>query len=312
MVYKSYQHVEKLGSSRVNGILQGTCYVFYKIDGTNGCIYLKDNEVRFGSRRRELNFKEGQDNQGFEASVTTNENYKPMYNDLKKYFEKHPNYIIYGEWLVCGTLKTYREDAMRQFYIFDIYDPEKDWYMNYDDYSQELNKEFPNLKYIPLLAKLEQPTPQDLIPLLDKTGDFLITKGLGEGIVIKNYNFINSHGVTIWAKMLTEDFLNRKNRVKSENKENKEESKTEYEVSKLLTDEHISKEYNKLLETKGATWEMSMMLELINKVFDEFINDNIDIILKKFHLPTIDFKKLKQLCTTKVRDWIEVKSNEQF
>lgn len=44
MEYKSYQHIEKLGSSEVEGILNGTCYLTYKIDGTNGCIYLSDDE----------------------------------------------------------------------------------------------------------------------------------------------------------------------------------------------------------------------------------------------------------------------------
>lgn len=309
MEYKSYQHVEKLGSSQTHGILEGTCYVFYKIDGTNGCIFYKDNQVRFGSRRRELNFKEGQDNQGFEATITTNENYKPMYEDLQKFFEKYPNYIIYGEWLVCGTLKTYKEEAKRQFYIFDVYNPIDDTYINYEEYKKEFDENFPNLKYIPLLAKLDYPTSQDLMGLLDRTGEYLITQGLGEGIVIKNYSYRNGHGNTIWAKMLTEDFKNRKQHTKQENKENKQNSPIEYNISKLLSDEHISKEYNKLLENKQTSWEMKYMLELINRVFNEFINDNIDIILNKFHLPTINFKLLKQLCTNKVRDWVEVRGN---
>ncbi len=40
MKYKSSQHIEKLGTTEVEGILNGKCYLTYKIDWTNGCIYL--------------------------------------------------------------------------------------------------------------------------------------------------------------------------------------------------------------------------------------------------------------------------------
>ena len=55
MEYKKYQHIERLGTSEVEGILDGKVYLFYKIDGTNSCIFLKgENELGFGSRNREI------------------------------------------------------------------------------------------------------------------------------------------------------------------------------------------------------------------------------------------------------------------
>ena len=33
MIYRSYQHVERLGTTETNGILDGTCYISPKIDG---------------------------------------------------------------------------------------------------------------------------------------------------------------------------------------------------------------------------------------------------------------------------------------
>ena len=36
MEFKKYQHIERLGTLEVEGIELGTCYVFPKIDGTNG------------------------------------------------------------------------------------------------------------------------------------------------------------------------------------------------------------------------------------------------------------------------------------
>lgn len=55
MEFKKYQHIEKLGTTEVEGILEGQVSLFYKIDGTNSCIFLKDdNTLGFGSRTREL------------------------------------------------------------------------------------------------------------------------------------------------------------------------------------------------------------------------------------------------------------------
>jgi hypothetical protein len=67
MEYKKYQHIEKLGTHEVEGILNGEVHLTYKIDGTNSCVYLKNDELAFGSRNRELSLD--QDNQGFVAAA---------------------------------------------------------------------------------------------------------------------------------------------------------------------------------------------------------------------------------------------------
>lgn len=56
MEFKKYQHIVKLGCDEVDGILNGTVYLFYKIDGTNSQVFLKDDgaTLGFGSRNREV------------------------------------------------------------------------------------------------------------------------------------------------------------------------------------------------------------------------------------------------------------------
>lgn len=55
MIYRSYQHVERLGATETNGILDGTCYIFPKIDGTNATVWLgDDNTLRAGSRKPDV------------------------------------------------------------------------------------------------------------------------------------------------------------------------------------------------------------------------------------------------------------------
>lgn len=295
MEYKKYQHIEKLGTTEVEGILDGEVHLFYKIDGTNACVYLKeDNTLGFGSRNRELSLMN--DNQDFVKTIVENEE---IYKSLKTYLLKYPERIIYGEFLIPVTLKTYKNDAWKKFYIFDIYDTINFNYIPYEIYSKELDEL--ELLYIPEIVTLNNPTFDDIKGYLASTGNFLINDGLGEGIVIKRYDYINKYGRITWAKMLTEDFSERKHKVRTSNKINKDENYVEYEIIKLMTIEHINKEFVKLKEAKGD-WSSKYIFELINRTFNEFFRDNWEIILKKFHNPTINFRVLRSLSDEKIKE----------
>ena len=112
MEFKKYQHIERFGTDEVDGIEFGECLIFPKIDGTNSSVWLDaDGNLKAGSRKRELSLK--QDNAGFYTYILEHEN-------VKKYLMKHPTHRLYGEFLVPHSLKTYRDDAWRKFYIFDI------------------------------------------------------------------------------------------------------------------------------------------------------------------------------------------------
>ena len=55
MEFRKYQHIERFGTDEVDGIEFGKCYIFYKIDGTNGSVWLdNDGNLKAGSRNREL------------------------------------------------------------------------------------------------------------------------------------------------------------------------------------------------------------------------------------------------------------------
>lgn len=40
-MFHKYQHIERLETTEVSRILDGECYIFPKIDGTNGQVWLK-------------------------------------------------------------------------------------------------------------------------------------------------------------------------------------------------------------------------------------------------------------------------------
>lgn len=295
MNYKKYQHIEKLGTTEVEGILEGEVTLFYKIDGTNSCIFLKDdNTLGFGSRTRELSMDN--DNGGFYANMLFN---KEEYNKYLKYLQANPNHIIYGEWLIPHTIKRYKADAWKKLYVFDIYDVNKNIYIPYQIYKDVLDKY--KITYIPAIAILTNPTLEDIKKQLDNTGNYLIENGLGEGIVLKNYNYKNKYGRTTWAKILTEDFYKNKKELKIKNHINNQEVPIEFNIVKaFLTPDFIQKEYNKFKEDKGE-FNSKHIFEFINRTFLEFYKDNWELIFKKFKFPTINFKILKRLVEDEIK-----------
>jgi len=133
-MFIKYQHLEKLHTDETDGIEVGTSYVFPKIDGTNGSIWWEGSmggRLHAGSRNRHL--ERDSDNAGFYAAMSVS----MPHIDL---VSKHPHLIFYGEWLVPHSLKTYREDAWRKFYIFDVYDRKCEKYIHYDDYKNTLDE----------------------------------------------------------------------------------------------------------------------------------------------------------------------------
>jgi len=155
MEFKKYQHIERIGTTATNGIEQGMCYIFPKIDGANSQLWSSGNSLYAGSRNRELSI--GNDNAGFMSWAVRQ-------NNIIDFFCKYPNLRLYGEWLVPHTLKTYQKTAWNNFYVFDAMDGEK--YLSYDEYKILLD-EF-GIEYIPPICKVENPTYERLINQLEK------------------------------------------------------------------------------------------------------------------------------------------------
>jgi len=111
MNFFKYQHIERFGTSEVEGLELGKCFVFPKIDGTNASVWICEGKLCAGSRRRELSVES--DNAGFFSEIIQDEK-------ILNYLTEFPEHRLFGEWLVPHSLKTYREEAWRKFYVFDI------------------------------------------------------------------------------------------------------------------------------------------------------------------------------------------------
>lgn len=290
MSFVKYQHIERLGTDAVNGLLDGKCYVFPKIDGTNGSLWFKNGIICAGSRNRELS--QDSDNAGFYQATTSDPRYM-------SFFQENPSLRLYGEWLVPHSLKTYRDDAWRKYYVFDVRD-ESGRYLTYEEYKPILEKH--NIDYIPAIAIVDYPNEETLYKLLDRTGAFLIKDGCGngEGIVIKRYDFVNRYGHTIWAKIVTSEFKEKHLKEMGAPFVKQKLSLEDAIAEKYCTEAFIEKEQAKIIEERGG-WESKFIPELLSKCYYNIVVEEIWNICKEHKNPIINFRELNQAITRKIK-----------
>lgn len=281
--FQPYQHVERFGTVETQNIEFGICFIFPKIDGTNGQIWY-DNGIFAGSRKRILTVEE--DNGGFYAYVLQQEN-------IREFFKHYPELRLYGEWLIPHTLRTYHKESWRKFYVFDVMKDEE--YLDYEYYKLILNEY--NIDYIPALCKIENPTYERLIDIMNNNY-YLIEdgKGTGEGIVIKRYDYKNKYGRTTWAKIVKNDFKTAHHRV--ETPELKEKQMIEQTiVDKYVNSVLVDKEFAKIED-----WSSKLIPRLLNTIFYCLVKEESWNFVKEFKNPTVNFKTLQYLTIQKIKE----------
>jgi hypothetical protein len=124
--------------------------------------------------------------------------------------------------------------------------------------------------------------------------------GVGEGIVIKNYDFVNKYGRVTWAKLVTNEFK------EAHHKEMGApliggEIVEEKIVTKLVTQSLVDKVVAKIINEQGG-WSSKNIPQLINTVFYDLIREDAWTMVKEFKNPTINFKTLSHYTTAKVKE----------
>ncbi len=301
--FTKYMHIDRLNSQEVEGILDGHCFIFPKIDGTNASVWWSDeNGVSAGSRNRDLT--DGNDNAGFREYIKSHEGFAKLF----LWDEDNRNYIFYGEWLVPHSLKTYRDDAWQRFYVFDILDTRTGLHLTYDQIRSVCEQY--GLDYVPPLVVITNPDEEDLYKALEKCGQFLIKdgEGVGEGVVIKNYDFINKYDRQVWAKIITNEFKEKHHKEMGAPEVNGAKLVELAIVDEFLTPEFIKKEQAKIILVRGDAsfggWDNRWIPELLGRVWYEFIREETTAFLKEYKNPKINFRLLNTLVIKKTKEVI--------
>lgn len=288
MSFIKYQHLERYSTTEVEGIEVGTCYVFPKLDGTNGSVWWDDG-VKAGSRNRELALDN--DNAGFMNAMAADKAVINLLNNDRCL-------ILYGEWLVPHTLKTYNDDAWRKFYVFDVYDRNKERLLSYDEYSEGLVAA--GINVIAPIAIIKNGTEAHFTECLSKA-HYLVKdgEGAGEGVVIKNYDYKNKYGRQTWAKIVANEFKAKHHIAMGApviGCEVVEEKIVEKYVTQALVDKVVAKITN---EMEG--WSSKYIPRLLHTVYYDLVTEDSWNFVKEFKNPKVDFKVLSHYTTAKIK-----------
>ena len=290
MSFLKYQHLERYGNTEVEGIEVGTCYVFPKLDGTNASVWFEHGTLRCGSRNRELS--PDNDNADFMNAMMVDK-------AIISFLYNEPDLVLYGEWLVPHTLKTYNDDAWRKFYVFDVFDRKKERLLSYDEYSEGLVAA--GINVIAPIAIIKNGSIDHFTECLSKA-HYLVKdgEGSGEGVVIKNYDYKNKYGRQTWAKIVTNEFK-AKHHIAMGAPVIGGEIIEEKIAAKYVTQALVDKVEAKIVNEMGG-WSSKYIPRLINTVWYDVVTEETWNFVKEFKNPKIDFKVLSHYVTAKIKE----------
>lgn len=282
-----YTHLERFGTDEVDGINIGECHIFPKLDGTNASIWF-DEDVCFGSRNRELALDD--DNAGFA-------NWASQQQHLIDMAKAHPGKRFYGEWLVPHSLKTYQEDAWRNFYIFDVTNADGE-YMHYDEY-MPICKQFGAL-FIPCVVKAKNPTYEVLVKATENNRYLLKdNSGVGEGIVIKQYGWTNRFGRIAFAKLITNAFKDK--HIAEMGGSVVSVKMVEDAIAEEFVTIHMVEKVVEKIRLEHGQFGAKHIGQLLGTVFHDLVTEEIWEAIKKHKNPKIDFKTLNHCVIARIK-----------
>ncbi len=310
--YRSYNHVEKLESPDVEGLLNGTVTISPKLDGTNSCVWFNDGEFCAGSRTRTITIEK--DNADFAlwwSNVNTSEKVV-----LRQVLTDNPSYIIYGEWLgsrkFIGSIKSYDPTlALEHLWVFDIYDSSTGRYLEDAEWRELLDvywdmygeEKYPY--YVPFKT-LENPTTQDIAAEAEKNTFLMLNGAIGEGLVVRRLDYLNKYGRYEIGKYVRPQYR----QDKSKSKKVIPAGETEKEIVKYcVTDEECGKAIAKIENTLNEQFSTKTNKHIgmyLQMVWRDAVLDEIALICKKWKNPTINFAALQRETFAAARAFINL------
>lgn len=269
---KKYTDIIRYGKACTEGVIQQGDYISIteKIDGANSSFRV-DNTNKDGvscySRNRPL-----------DSSNTLSGFYNWVQEHITPIKDKlNPDYIYYGEWLVKHKVQ-YKEEFMKNFYMFSIWDIKKEQYLDDDIVISEAKRL--GLNTVPYRYRGKYISFNHIMSFVGKS-EMTIEPNTGEGVVVKNVKYFDRNGKQMFVKLVSNKFaeVQKQKLPKNPNVDNKLKSivmtvltkpRVEKIIYKLVDEEILPKDYN--IEN------MSLILRSLgNKVYEDIIKEESDI-----------------------------------
>lgn len=263
---KKYHDIVRLGHKSTVGMLnEGDNVVIQeKIDGANASFRLIDGKVVAFSRNTQLD--EHNTLRGFYDWVQQNIDPTSL----------RPDFIYFGEFLVSHKVQ-YRDDAMNQFYLFDIFDTTTERYLPFGSVQSaahflglNLIHVFYNGPYI------------DFAHLQSFVGQSAYGN-VGEGVVVKNVDYIDRYGRQLFVKLVSESFAEQQ-KQKLPKDPNQPSSPEQKFVDTYVTSARVDKFLYKLvdegvIDEQYGMEDMGVILKNLNpRIYDDLIKEESDYL----------------------------------
>lgn len=283
MEQKKYRSITRFGKKGTEEVLKGNIVIQEKIDGANASFKVEDGKIKFFSRNNELdasNTLRGFSTWGMKHLGNVG-------------FEKvRENFIFFGEWLVPHKVQ-YNEEAFGQFYLFDIYDAEKELYLPFEEVKNAA-EEF-KLNLVPVMY-------QGPFQSLEHIKSFVGMSRLGpvgEGVVVKNEE-------QLYAKFVSDAFAEmanvKKHSIKAPATDSLqvfiESTVTKGRVEKLL---HKAVDEGHLAEDFAIEHMRDILKFMGHRIMEDILKEDSDILFKLMqpkigkYMPLIVKEVLKEM-----------------
>lgn len=296
MQFRKYEKIYRLGKEETDGILQGKVSVTEKMDGANLSVWLGDGgEIRVGSRNNDLTANGNE----FNGAVK----YVNTHKGIKELLANHPNFRLYGEWLVRHTL-SYNETAYKKFYMFDIYDHDFEMFVP-QHLVQEFGRDY-EIDVVPDLGEFMNPTLQELTKLVENQPS--IYGKVREGIVIRNPLFTNQFGDKCNAKIVSEGFMEDNGIIFGGNNKYSDCYWEQYISNKYIDVPRVQKIMNKIQPEINKRLDMEHIPRIMGTVYHDLIQEEGWEIANK--AKKIDYDTLKRICHKKIKQvYVDILNN---
>lgn len=284
MTFKQYKKIQALHKEECEGILEGTCYIQEKVDGANASIWIEDGKVHCGSRTRDLTLA----GDGFNGFVE----YVKTHQGINSLLSTRSNFRLYGEWLVRHSIG-YHEKSYRQFYLYDI-ETEEGNKMDIEEVNK-IAEEF-GIPHVHLFTKIKNPTLDQIKEFAGKS----VLGEKGEGIVVKNLEFINKFGDTQYGKYVTQEFKEDNAITFGGNNKHSDTYWEMYFVNEYVSLPRLEKILNKFSNMSEEKLDMKHIPQIMGMMHHDVITEECWAIQKKCTAP-FDFKAFEKLVKRKTR-----------
>jgi ATP-dependent RNA circularization protein (DNA/RNA ligase family) len=203
-------------------------------------------------------------------------------------------FALRGEWLVQHST-VYDKEKYGHFYLFDVQWCTTGAYVHPDQWMQYAEEY--DVRYIPILARLNRPTIEALLEYTKGPDEFGAKQK--EGIVIKRFDFSNEYGRTTWGKLVSADFIEKMHAAMGATNDDPPEIRF---VARIVTYGFIQKTMKTIEDTLGRKLVIQTMPRVLATVWKDAFTEELFDFVRKEGVSKFDFRLARRLTEQKTRD----------